>query len=197
MDKKELQAVEKGIALLFEQGKIKCPIHLSGGNEDQLIALFRRIPKNDYIFSTHRNHYHYLLHTGNWSKLLRNILIDKNSMHTIDHEHHFYSSGIVAGCVAIACGVALALKMKGSKQRVWCFVGDGATDSGWFYEATRYAVGNDLPITYVIEDNNRSVCTTKAQRWGKHISTIDSDKVLIYNYKSKHSHVGCGKWVTF
>ena len=153
-NKKQLIAFEKRVAKLFLAKKIKVPIHLSGGNEDQLIKIFKDIRKGDYVFSTHRNHYHYLLHTGNSKGLLREIKGRDNgicggrsgSMHTIDHKNRFYSSGIVAGLVSVACGVALGLKMNKSSQHVWCFVGDGACDSGYFVEALRYATFNDLPI---------------------------------------------------
>jgi TPP-dependent pyruvate/acetoin dehydrogenase alpha subunit len=49
---------------------------------------------------------------------------------------------------------------------VWVFLGDGGIDESWFYESWRYSVGHDLPIYFVVEDNNRSVCTTRQQRWG-------------------------------
>lgn len=101
-------------------------------------------------------------------------------MHTIDPAIRFYSSAIVAGTVAIAAGVALALKNKKSKNKVWAFIGDGATDEGWYWEAKHYAEANDLPITYIIEDNNRSVCSSKSQR---------------YCYKCKWPHAGIGEFV--
>jgi pyruvate dehydrogenase E1 component alpha subunit len=180
----ELRHFEKCVADLFKAKWIRCPIHLSGGNERELTALFKLISPADYVFSTHRNHYHYLLHTRNWDRLFKQIL-KGDSMHTCDPKHNFYSSSIVGGCVAIACGVALALKMKKSKQKVWVFVGDGATDEGWFTEALKYATAQELPITYIIEDNDRSVCTNKKQRWGK------------YEYICDYPHVGIGEFVNF
>ena len=194
MNAKELQEFEKGIADLFKAGKIRCPVHLSSGNEDILIEIFAGIAKDDYIFSTHRNHLHYLLHTGQWDMLTKQILVNNDSMHTCDPKHNFYSSSIVAGCVAIACGVAYALKLKKSKQRVWCFIGDGATDEGWFWEALKYAESQDLSITYVIEDNDRSVVATKKQRWGPLEDKVNN-KIKIYHYKCAYPHVGIGQWV--
>lgn len=191
-----LRAFEDKIAEEFKAKNIHCPIHLSHGNERNLIKIFKNIDKNDYVFSTHRNHYHYLLHTDNIARLLVKITVKNDSMHTSDPESHFYSSSIVAGCVAIAAGVAMALKMKKSKQRVWCFVGDGASDEGWFSEAVRYAEGKNIPITYIIEDNNRSVCTTKRQRWGNDAKFCNTH-VIYYYYKCKYPHCGCGEWVTF
>jgi len=191
----ELKAFETGIADTFKAKGIRCPIHLSGGNERELIHIFKDIAPWDYVFSTHRNHYHYLLHTGD-ADGLRDKILAGDSMHTCSPKHNFYSSSIVAGCVAIACGVALALKMRGSLKKVWCFIGDGATDEGWFYEATRYALSNDLPITYIVEDNDRSVCTSKNQRWGNS-ETLSQEIITAYKYKCTWPHAGVGEWVTF
>jgi TPP-dependent pyruvate/acetoin dehydrogenase alpha subunit len=181
MTKQELIAFEEKIAQMFRDKKIKVPLHLSGGNEDELIEIFKRIGKKDYVFSTHRNHFHYLLHGGNLDTLVRNILFSPmGSMHTIDPSIRFYSSGIVAGLVAVAAGVALALKMKKSKRKVFCFIGDGACDEGFYWEAKHYSEANNLPITYIIEDNDRSVCSSKSER---------------YCYVAKWPHAGVGEFV--
>ena len=118
-------------------------------------------------------------------------------MHTCNPEKHFYSSSILSGCVAIACGVAMALKMKGSKRKVWCFIGDGASDEGWYCEALRYAMTQDLPVTFILEDNDRSVCTTKEQRWGALLYSTNYSKSIHYAYKCKWPHVGIGQFVKF
>ena len=60
--KKILINFENEIKEIYEKGKIKGPIHLSGNNEDQLIRIFRMINKNDWVFSNWRNHYHAILH---------------------------------------------------------------------------------------------------------------------------------------
>lgn len=203
MNKKQLIAFEAKVTKLWESGKIRVPVHLSGGNEDELIRIFRDIKRSDYVFSTHRNHNHYLLHTGDTQGLYREILnlpgsICKGasgSMHTCNHKSKFYSSGIVAGCVAIACGVAKALQRDKSNRKVWCFIGDGCVDEGWFWEALRYAHGHELPITYIIEDNDRSVCTPKATRWGKKDKMYQAlsqfyPHVRSYFYTPKWPHVG-------
>jgi len=190
MNADHLKQFEDTIAEQFKAKKIHCPIHLSSGNFKQLISIFKNIAKDDYVFSTHRNHAHYLLHTRDFDRLAEQILKGNDSMHTCDVERKFYSSSIVAGCVAIAAGVALALKMKGSKQKVWVFCGDGAVDEGWFHEALRYAAMQDLPITYVVEDNDRSVVANKKQRWGK-------GKLIHYKYTCGYPHAGVGEWVTF
>jgi len=186
----DLIKFEKRIVDLFEKAKIPHPIHLSGGNEKQLINIFRKINSGDYVFSTHRNHYHYLLAGGSQDDLERMIL-EGRSMHIMDRRINFFASAIVAGTPAIATGVALALKRQVSSKKVWCFVGDGAEDEGHFYEAVRYVDGNKLPCTFVLEDNDRSVETPKSKRHGS--SEIKWPGCVIrYEYTPTYLHVGTG-----
>jgi len=175
------------------QGKIPYLIHLSGGNEDQLIEIFKEIEEGDYIFSTHRSHYHYLLAGGSEEELEKKIL-EGNSMFVFDKKLNFLSSSIVAGTPSIAAGVAWALKRKGNKNKVWCFVGDGAEDEGNFCEAVRYVDGWDLPCIFVIEDNDRSVNTPKKERYGK--GKINwPECVRRYIYTPTYPHAGTGKQI--
>jgi len=188
--KNELINFELKVKEEFENGKLPYPIHFSGGNESQLIKIFKKIKKEDWVFSTHRSHYHYLLHKKNPKKLMKMIQNGK-SMHIFDKK--FFTSSIVAGTCAIAVGVALALKLKKSRNKVWCFVGDGAEDSGHFYEAVKYSIGHNLPITFIIEDNGMSVDTPKKSR---HNYDVKWDKKVIrYKYKRKFPHVQTGKIV--
>ena len=62
LTKEDLIKFEKQIVSLWEDGQIKAPVHLSHGNEDELIQIFSVISKDDYVFSTWRSHYHALLH---------------------------------------------------------------------------------------------------------------------------------------
>ena len=195
MEKEELIYFEDKIKKLWEQAKIPYPVHFSGGNEEQLIEIFKEIKPKDYVFSTHRGHYHYLLHGGSMESLEKKIMTG-DSMHLFNKKVKFLTSSIVAGTPAIATGVALALKRKNSENKVWCFVGDGAEDEGHFYEAVRYVDGHDLPCTFIIEDNDRSVETPKKERYGTPIS-LEADCIRRYNYIPTYPHVGTGKWVDF
>ncbi len=241
MTKEELIGFETEIKELWERGEIKCPIHLSGGNEEELIEIFKEVKRDDYVFSTHRNHYHYLLHGGE-PRLLRDEILRKEtglcrglsgSMCTTSVGNRFYSTAIVGGGCGIAVGVAWALKdkytcgrceaykpvevfnsgqggvlcggckvlmvNKGRLQHVWCFVGDGALDGGHFWESWQYALGWDLPITFVVEDNDRSTCTTTKERLGLTRGTPKGEiaKQRHYTYKPTYPHVGSGKYVQF
>jgi len=193
--KEELIEFEDKIKQLWEEAKIPYPVHLCGGNENQLIEIFQEINEGDYILSTHRSHYHYLLAGGSKDKL-KEIILRGDSMHVFDRELNFITSSIVSGNCGIAVGIAMALKKKEENKHVWCFVGDGAEDEGHFYESVRYVDGYKLPCTFIIEDNNRSVETQKKDRYGS--SEINWPScVRRYNFIAKYPHVGSGGWVNF
>ena len=78
----------------YENGEIKAPIHLSKGNENQLIEIFKYISKDDWVFSSWRNHYHALLHGVSKQSLLKDIIAGR-SMNTNSVKPKFYSSSIV------------------------------------------------------------------------------------------------------
>ena len=207
MLKDELIQFETRLKDSWEQGEVRCPLHLSGGNENQLIHIFKAVHNDDYVFSTHRNHYHALLHGVCPEALHKEIFGLANglckgrarSMCTMDQSRRFYASAIVGGVCGIAVGVAWTLKQKKSPQRVWAFIGDGAVDTGHFWEAYRYALEQDLPIIFVIEDNDRSTCTSITERWGNNtVRKLNGlDKVIYYAYKPKYPHVGSGTYVQF
>lgn len=195
INKNELINFERKIVNLWENAKIPYPVHISGGNEDELIEIFKNINQGDYIFSNHRSHYHYLL-AGGYQKDLEEKIMKGQSMSIFNKKINFLSSAIVAGTPAIASGVAYALKKRNIKKNVWCFIGDGAEEEGHFYEAVRYVDGHNLPCTFIIEDNNRSVETPKNERYGK--SNIKWPKcVKRYSYNPTYPHVGSGKFVDF
>ena len=188
----ELIAFEQDIAECFERGEIKGPIHLSGGNEKALIRIFKNVQREDWVFSTWRNHLHALLHGVAPEKLKAHIL-NGPSMNINFPEHRFVTSAIVGGIAPIACGVAAGIKLAGGKEKVWCFVRDMAASIGIFYEARKYAAKQDLPITFVIENNGLSTNTPTTKTWG---GNKKEEKVHIYSYTRRWPHVGVGKWVT-
>lgn len=198
MTKEELIAFEKRIETSFNNGELPYLIHLSGGNEDQLIKIFNNIKPGDWIFSTHRSHYHYLLAGGPPEKLEK-MIMDGRSMFVFDKDLNFYSSSIVCATPSIAAGVAWALKKQGSDKKVWCFLGDGAEDEGHLYEAARYVDGWNLPCTFIVEDNDRSVSAGKKERWGTEEISNVFKCVERYRYISTWPHGGTGTngWLEF
>jgi len=186
---------ERKIADLWEAGKIRGPIHLSGGNEDELIEIFKYVKKTDWVFSTWRSHYHALL-KGIPSEWLEDEILAGRSITIVSKEHKFYSSAIVGAIIPIATGVALANKRDGKDDKVWCFIGDMAFETGGFYEMHKYAQRYDLPIRFVVEDNGVSTNTPTEETWNGIKRDIPSD-IIWYNYKKEWPHYGTGKWVIF
>lgn len=184
----ELISFEEEIGELYLQNKLPFLFHLSGGNERDLIEIFKNIKEGDYVISNHRSHYHALLH-GIPPDELKQKIIDGRSMFIYDRARNFFCSAIIGGTPAIAAGIAWALKRKGSSQKVWCFIGDGTEDSGHTYEAVRYVDGFDLPCVFIIENNDRSVESTNSDRWGNAGDyKWSSPNVIKYYYNITYPH---------
>jgi pyruvate dehydrogenase E1 component alpha subunit len=79
MNEKKLIEFEDDIANLFNQGKIRSPIHLYSGNEKFLINLFKKIKKNDWAFCSWRSHYQCLL-KGVPPKKVKNEIVNGKSI---------------------------------------------------------------------------------------------------------------------
>ena len=197
MNQQNLIKFEKDIKNNYAEGKIKAPVHLCGGNETELIEIFKRVKKNDWVFSTHRSHYHALL-KSNDPEWLKKEIFEKRSSHINSKEHKIFTSAIVGGILPIALGTAWEIKRKKKREHVWCFIGDMASEMGIFYECVKYAEGEKLPITFVIEDNTWGVYTPTRKVWKeKWFLENFSDKIIYYKYKRTYPHYGIGKWITF
>ena len=195
INSEDLIEFEDRIKAVYEDAKINAPVHLSKGNEEELIEIFQYVGKDDWVFSSWRNHYHALLH-GVDSEFLFNEIVEGRSMSTNSIENNFYSSSIVGGIIPIAVGCALALKRKNdTSRRVWCFIGDMTYETGIFYECHKYATNFNLPIQFVVEDNNMSTNTPTDLAWGKKRDILDD--VIYYAYERELPHHGTGNWILF
>tara|TARA_B100000902_G_scaffold328827_1_gene325066 strand:- start:2904 stop:3536 length:633 start_codon:yes stop_codon:yes gene_type:complete len=192
--KEELISFETEVKEKYEAGEILAPVHLAKDNEDELIEIFQYIHTDDWVFQAWRNHYHALLHGFDRQQLMDDI-VDGRSMATSDNVHKFYSSAIVGGVIPIALGTAMALKRKGSIGTVWCFIGDMTFETGVFHESYKYAKNFNLPIQFVVEDNNLSVHTPTDAAWGVR-QEVPKD-VVYYRYENGYPHHGTGAWVNF
>ncbi len=222
MTAQDLIEFESGIRELWESGRLPSLVHLCGGNEEQLIDIFSEIKEGDWIFSTHRTHYHALL-AGITPEILRAKIEDGDSMFVYSslsneptwahpRKHNFLCSAVLAGCCGIAAGVAWSIKQEATTTfierhsskpgvtvniiplpRVWCFIGDGGEEEGHFYEAAMFVEANDLPCTFIIEDNNRSVDTSREHRRGAAKGLEHLFKcVRRYHYTPTYPHAGSG-----
>ena len=180
--KQELIDFEDDIISHWEGGEITGPIHLSNGNEEQLIEVFKKISPTDWVFSTWRSHYHALLHGVEKSKLKQKIL-DGKSITIVDKDSKFYASAIVTGTLPISLGVAKSIKKSGGNDKVWVFLGDMSFESGIFYEVHKYARNYDLPLHFIVEDNGVSTNTPTLDTWNGIKRELPED-VMYYKYES-------------
>lgn len=161
----DLIAFEKEVARRYDAGEIHAPIHLSGGSEQQLIEIFKNISPDDWKLCTWRSHYAALLSGIPPDELMRQILAGR-SMYVNNAEHRFYSSSIAGGILPIAVGLGMAIKRKSENRKVWTFCGDMTSECGIFWESAKYARNFDLPVTFIIESNGKSVLTPTEETWG-------------------------------
>jgi pyruvate dehydrogenase E1 component alpha subunit len=191
-----LRAFEAEIAALFNQGAIRAPVHLDGGNEQQLMDIFRDVRSDDWICGSWRQHYHCLLKGVPPDQLKAEILAGR-SIELCFPEYRIISSAIAGGILPIALGIAWQIKRDGGKDRVWCFVGDMTARMGIYRECLEYAYGHDLPIVFVQEDNGKSVCTPTGEVWGQYVGAhfLFCNYVRGYHYDATYPHSGAGQRV--
>ena len=195
----ELISFENSIAELYNQGKIRSPVHLYNGNEDFLINIFKEISQQDWVFCSWRSHYQCLL-KGVEPEILRSAIIEGRSIALCFPEKRIFSSAIVGGQIPIALGVALEIKRSGKLDQVYCFMGDMTSETGIAQSAFKYSLNFDLPITFIVEDNNLSVCTDTRKVWGSNklqYEITSNSKIIYYKYSNKYPHAGAGTRVQF
>jgi len=149
--------------LLADMKNIYVPVHLCLGQEEVSADLHEYMKPQDWLFSTHRNHGHYLAKGGSEQKLwdeIHGLPSGLNqgfsgSQGISDKSINFHASAIVGGLVGVATGAAYALK--GSNAVVVCVVGDAGTEAGVFWESLNFAALHKLPIAYICENNGMSV----------------------------------------
>ena len=193
MSPDELIAFEKDIAEEFNAGRIRAPIHLAGGNEKPLIEIFKNFRDGDWVFCHWRSHYEALL-AGVPPERVKAAIIVGKSMTLCWPEHRFFSSAIVAGCCPIALGVAREIKRRGAKEKVFLFIGDMTSQTGLAMECYRYSLAHNLPLVWVVADNNKSVCSDTREVLG---TFWKENWQYYYKFELPYPHAGSGKRVNF
>jgi TPP-dependent pyruvate/acetoin dehydrogenase alpha subunit len=199
LKKNELVDFEEEIASLFNSGKILSPVHLYSGNEDEIIGIFQKIRPQDWVFCSWRSHYQCLL-KGVPKELLLQEIVNGHSISLCFPTYRIYSSAIVGGVLPIAVGTAMAIQRSGEDAKVFCFLGDMTSETGIAHESIKYSKNHRLPIHFIVEDNEKSVCTDTRQVWGQSVLTYENCKdeyITYYHYQTKYPHAGAGVRVQF
>ena len=196
----ELIAFEDDIATRFNEKQIRAPIHLYSGCEEPMIDVFERfVEPDDWVLCSWRSHYQCLL-KGVPPDEVRAAIHDGKSISLCFPQYRILSSAIVGGVLPIAVGLAMGIKAEGGTNKVICFMGEMTSETGIAHECIKYSTQHELPIQFVVEDNEQSVCTPTRDVWNMTTLTYEArrpDNVHYYRYRSKWPHAGSGARINF
>ena len=173
---KKIRLVEETISKRYSEWKMRCPTHLSVGQEAVAAACGLALQSKDLAVSTHRSHAHYLGKRGDLGRMIAEIYGKETgcsggyggSMHLTDKSVGFIgSTAIVGNSIPVGVGLALAMKITKDPQISCVFLGDGAIEEGVFYESVNFAVLRSLPVLFVCENNLYSVYSPLSVRQPK------------------------------
>ena len=171
-----IRLVELEISKRYNEKEMRCPVHLSVGQEliPSIISLLTT--QKDLATSGHRSHAHYLAKGGNLNSMIAEIYGKKTgcssgkggSMHLIDKKKGFFgSSSIVGNNIPIGVGLGLAIKIMKRKNISIVYLGDAAVETGTFFESVNLSIIKNLPVLFVCENNQYSVYTNIKSRQPK------------------------------
>ena len=158
----KIRLFEEKLIELYPAQDMKTPIHLYIGQEAIAAGVCANLQRDDYVFSNHRGHGHYIAKGGDLKALVAEFYgrIDGcsrgkgGSMHIVAPEVGIMgTSAIVGGGISHAVGAALASVMQRNRKVSVVFFGDGACDTGAFYESLNFASLKRLPVVFVCENN--------------------------------------------
>lgn len=164
-----IRRIEEAIAGRYAEQEMRCPVHLSIGQEAVAAGVCAALTQQDGVFSGHRAHAHYLAKGGDLTAMLAEIYGMAEgcckgiggSMHMIDLAAGFLGAvPIVGATVPLAVGAAWAAKLRGENRVITVFLGDGTFEEGVVYESINFAVLHRLPVLFVCE-NNLYACYTR------------------------------------
>jgi len=157
-----IRRFEETVAELVSKREIICPCHLYIGEEAVATGVCSTLRQDDWVFSTHRSHGHYIAKGGNLKALMAEMQGKATgcskgkggSMHIASPEIGLPgSSAIVAGTIPLSLGAALAFSLQKRDAVSVAFFGDGAASEGVLYESLNFASLKKLPVIFVCENN--------------------------------------------
>jgi TPP-dependent pyruvate/acetoin dehydrogenase alpha subunit len=168
-----IRRIEEKIVEIYPSDLIQSPLHLSIGQESLAVGVCSNLNIRDQLFTTYRSHAYYVAKGGNLNAFMAELMGRTTgcckgkggSMHLADSSVNFMgTSAIVASTLPHAVGAAYANLIHNKSNLVICVIGDGAADAGIYHESLNFAALHNLPIVFVIEDNDLAVHSTKKER---------------------------------
>lgn len=159
---------EEAVATKYAEQEMRCPVHLSIGQEAPPSGLCEALHPQDHIFSHHRSHGHYVAKGGSMKKLIAEFYGKVGgctggiggSMHAMDVDSGVIAcTPIVGGIMPVAVGAAMAHKMAGRDLVSAVFLGDATLEEGVVHESFNFSSLKKLPVIFFCENNFFSVYT--------------------------------------
>lgn len=161
-----IRMIEERVAGLYPEQEMRCPVHLCIGQEAVPVGVCAHLSRDDYAFSGHRSHGHYLAKGGSLKAMMAELYGKATgctqgkggSMHLVDLSAGFLgATPIVGSTIPIAVGAAFGSVMRQERRVTIIFFGEGATEEGVFHESINFAALKRLPVVFVCENNLYSV----------------------------------------
>lgn len=168
-----IREFEEKVVELYPEQEMRCPVHLSIGQEATAAGMCEALRRTDLIVGNHRSHGHYIAKDGNLRRMLAEMYGKATgcaggiggSMHLVDAEVGVLATTpIVGGTIPVAVGAALANQMLKNDIVTTLFVGDAAVEEGVFHESLNFAILKKLPMVFFCENNFYSVYTPLRMR---------------------------------
>lgn len=160
-----IRGFEERVLKLFSEGKIYGTTHTSIGQEAIAVASMNSVTTDDYVFSNHRCHGHYIAYGGDIRLFFAELMGKKTGLvggrggsQHIKYKN-FFTNGVQGGIVGNATGIALSKKLSAEDGIVYCFLGDGTLGQGLVYESLNFSSLKSLPIMFIIENNQYAMST--------------------------------------
>ncbi|WIV68703.1 thiamine pyrophosphate-dependent dehydrogenase E1 component subunit alpha [Natrialbaceae archaeon AArc-T1-2] len=152
-------------------GPIPGELHLAAGHEASAAGVCAHLREEDTVTAPHRPH-HVAISKGVDLKRMTAEIFGRETglskgkgghMHLYDPDVNFACSGIIAQGVPPAVGAAMAAKKRNTDGVAVAFLGEGAISQGAFLESLNLAAVQELPVVFVIEDNDWAISMPKAR----------------------------------
>jgi pyruvate dehydrogenase E1 component alpha subunit len=161
---------DKGPGFDIGKGLVPGEMHLSAGQEPVAAGICAHLTTDDAVTATHRPHHLAIAHGVDLDKMTAEIFGRETGlgrgrgghMHLFDPATHFSCSGIIAEGYPPALGQAFAFKRQGTERVAVAVTGEGAANQGGFHESLNLAAKWDLPVVFVVEDNDWGISVPRS-----------------------------------
>jgi pyruvate dehydrogenase E1 component alpha subunit len=146
-------------------GPIPGELHLAAGQEAAAVGVCHHLRDDDVVTAPHRPHHVAIAKGVDLNRMTAEIFGRETGlgrgkgghMHLFDPDVNFACSGIIAQGCPPAAGAGLAAKKRNTDSVAVAYLGEGAVDQGGFLESLNFAAVHDLPVVFVVEDNDWAI----------------------------------------